>query len=395
MKICDSLSNAGGASPTELARPRVAVTGAGGFLGWHVRVLAQALGWPEPVVLSQADLAAPEVVAARLEGVDRVLHLAGVNLGDPTEVVAGNVKLAEALAQGLRRSARPPGSVVFANSVLAGNGTPYGDAKAMAAATLTDARPDLLDVRLPNLYGEHGRPFRNGVTATFCGVLVNGRVPEVHEDRELRLVHVTDAAARLLGAPASGTWDAAMPATAITLPELARRLSGYAGTYRRGSLPSLPDRYAVRLFNTYRSHLVPSRHPLLPAPRGTADQALRAMSADAEGTGEVHRSTVRPGERQVGRFHLATVRRILVLDGTAEIVLRRVGHQAVVRLTVAGEEEVVVVDVPTMWEYEIANPGADDLVMLTWTNAVGDQVRLDTYPDAAAAPERDRVPVVA
>ncbi|WP_243707261.1 capsular biosynthesis protein [Micromonospora sp. KC606] len=342
-------------------------------------------------MISQADLAAPDVVAARLEGVDRVLHLAGVNQGDPTEVVAGNVKAAVALARGLRRCARQPGSVVFANSVLAGNGTPYGDSKAMAAATLADARPDLQDVRLPNLYGEHGRPFRNGVTATFCGLLADGRLPEVHEERELTLVHVTDAAARLLGTPASGPWDAAMPGLAITVPELSRRLAGYAATYRSGNLPSLTDRHAVRLFNTYRSHLVPSRHLLL-ARRQTADEAFRAVTAGAPG--EVVRSTMRPGGCQVGRFHLATVRRILVLHGVAEILLRRVGHQAVVRLTVAGEEEVVV-DVPTMWEYEIANSGVGELVMLTWTNAVMDQSCLDIYPSAGAAQQRGLVPVVA
>ncbi|MEV2241603.1 NAD-dependent epimerase/dehydratase family protein [Micromonospora sp. NPDC049891] len=395
VKACDSTSTIGQAGPIHggTRALRVAITGAGGFLGWHVRVLAEALGWPEPVVISRADIAAADVVAARLEGIDRVLHLAGLNLGDPAEVVAGNVKLAEALVQGLRRCTHRPASVVFANSVLAGNGTPYGDAKAMAAETLTTARSDLVDVRLPNLYGEHGRPFRNGVTATFCGLLASGQVPEVHEDRELRLVHVTDAAARLLGAPASGTWDAAMPAVAITIPELAQRLTDCADVYRRGNLPSLSDRPAIRIFNTYRSHLVPSQHPLPPSSHGSAENLLTAMSVGADGAGELVRSIIPRNERQVGRFHLATVRRVLVLRGTADIVLRRVGHQAVVRLQVAAEDETVV-DVPTMWAYEITNRGSTELMMHTWTNARRDDADLDTFSHAGTSAP-DLAPVVA
>lgn len=79
---------------------RIALTGGDGFLGWHVRVLTRALGWPAPVLVDRADLTDPAAVAARISGVDRVLHLAGVNRGDPAEVAAGNVWLAAQLAEG-------------------------------------------------------------------------------------------------------------------------------------------------------------------------------------------------------------------------------------------------------------------------------------------------------
>src|ERR671917_439173 len=103
------------------------LTGGSGFLGWHVRVLAHALRMPSPRLVSREDLASPERLAEALDGADRVLHLAGVNRGDPAEVAAGNVSLAGALAQAIQRCATPPKTVMFANSVQAGNGTPYGD----------------------------------------------------------------------------------------------------------------------------------------------------------------------------------------------------------------------------------------------------------------------------
>ncbi|MFI7432026.1 polysaccharide biosynthesis C-terminal domain-containing protein [Micromonospora haikouensis] len=364
---------------------KVAVTGAGGFLGWHVRVLLRALGWPEPTIITRADLADPEAVAGKLCGTERVLHLAGVNRGTPAGVAHGNRAAATALAAGLRRCPEPPKSVVFANSVQAGNGTPYGDSKAQAAAILAEAGAgsQLVDVHLPHLYGEHGLPHYNSVTATFCRILADGGEPEVRQDRELRLVHVTDAAARLLDAPPSGVWDAAMPALRIGVRALADRLASFAATYRRAEIPPLLDRYDVRLFNTYRSHLFPGHYPMrLPRhadPRGELVEAVKTHG----GAGQTFCSTTRPGVTRGQHFHLAKVERFVVLRGTAEITLRRVGHAEVLRFPVGGAVPVVV-DMPTMWAHDITNTGADELVTLFWTDGIFDPERPDTYRETVA-----------
>jgi UDP-2-acetamido-2,6-beta-L-arabino-hexul-4-ose reductase len=365
---------------------KLAVTGAGGFLGWHVRVLVRALGWPEPTVITRTDLADPAVVAAKVSGVDRVLHLAGINRGEPTDVAAGNVELAAALARGLRRCPQPPKTVVFANSVQCGNGTPYGDSKAVAAATLTQAVAgcQLVDVRLPNLYGEHGRPFYNSVVATFCRLLAEGGEPEVRDDRELTLVHVTDAAAQLIDAPPAGIWDATMPALRIGVRTLAERLSGFAATYRTGQIPPLTDRHDVRLFNTYRSHCFPLHYPM-PLTRH-ADQRgdlVEVVKAHG-GAGQTFCSTSHPGITRGEHFHLGKVERFVVVRGTAEIRLRRIGDDRVVRFSVGGHEPVVV-DMPTMWAHSITNTGPEELLTLFWTNELFDPARPDTYPEPVCA----------
>ncbi|MFD2766147.1 capsular biosynthesis protein [Micromonospora eburnea] len=364
---------------------RIAVTGAGGFLGWHVRVLACVLGWPEPLVLTRAELAEPAAVAAKVAGADAVLHLAGVNRGEPGAVAAGNVQLAAQLAQGLKQCAEPPRSIVFANSVQAGNGTPYGDAKAAAARLLADTGLPFDDVLLPNLYGEHGRPWYNSAVATFCRVLAEGGQPEVHVDRELSLVHVTDAAARLLGAPADGTWDPAMPALRVGVRELADRLAGIAAIYRVGELPSLVERHDVRLFNTYRSHCFPGHYPLaLPRRADARGELVEAVRVHG-GPGQTFCSVTHPAMSRGDHFHLAKVERFVVLRGSAEILLRRVGHDGVVRFAVSGDDPVLV-DMPTMWAHKIVNTGTEPLVTLFWTNELFDPSRPDTWAEPVEAP---------
>ncbi|MEU4470478.1 NAD-dependent epimerase/dehydratase family protein [Micromonospora sp. NPDC023888] len=368
----------------------VAVTGAGGFLGWHVRVLLRALGWSEPAVLTRTDLADPAVVARKIAGVDRVLHLAGVNRGEPADVAAGNVQLAAQLANGLRACPDPPAQVVFANSVQAGNGTPYGDAKATAAGILAETGVSVDDVLLPNLYGEHGRPWYNSAVATFCRVLAEGGQPEVHADRQLDLVHVTDAAARLAGVAAGGSWDPALPALRIGVRDLADQLASYAGIYRTGEIPPLRDRHDVRLFNTYRSHCFPAHYPLaLPSRADARGELVETVKAHG-GAGQTFCSTTRPGITRGEHFHLAKVERFVVLRGTAEISLRRVGDTDVVRFPVSGDQPVVV-DMPTMWAHNITNTGPDELLTLFWTNELFDPERPDTWPEPVG--DEHRVPV--
>ncbi|PWR07662.1 capsular biosynthesis protein [Micromonospora acroterricola] len=363
---------------------RLAVTGAGGFLGWHVRVLLRALGWPEPIVVTRGDLVDPDVVAAKVAGVDRVLHLAGVNRGEPADVAGGNVQLAAQLAEGLRRCATPPARVVYANSVQAGNGTPYGDAKATAARVLAGAGVDLDDVLLPNLYGEHGRPYYNSAVATFCRVLAEDGRPEVHADRELSLVHVTDAAARLVGVPAAGSWDPAMPPLRIGVQALASRLTAMAATYRTGEIPSLLDRNDVRLFNTYRSHCFPAHYPLaLPRRADARGELVETVKAHG-GAGQTFCSTTLPGITRGEHFHLAKVERFVVLRGSAEISLRRVDDAEVLRFAVSGDVPVLV-DMPTMWAHKLVNTGPDELVTMFWTNELFDPDRPDTWPEPVEA----------
>ena len=93
----------------------VVITGAHGFLGWHVRVVAHANSLVVPHPLGRGD---EDRLVTCVDGADRVVHLAGGNRGTPAEVVLGNTRAASALAHAIRTAHTPPKTVVFANSIL-------------------------------------------------------------------------------------------------------------------------------------------------------------------------------------------------------------------------------------------------------------------------------------
>lgn len=363
---------------------RVVITGGEGFLGWHVRVVARALRLPDPVLIGRDNLAEPDRLASLLNGADRVLHLAGVNRGTPDQVSAGNLDLARALADGLRRCTTPPKSVAFANSIQAGNGTPYGESKAHAAALLSEATQwsgsSFADIRLPNLFGEHGRPHYNSVIATFCRVLADGGNPHVEQDRELELMHATDAATTLLAVDLVGPPRAPEEPVLRSVSQLAEQLRRFATTYRIGEIPELINRFDIRLFNTYRSHCFPGDLPLR-LPRHTDDRGDLVEAVKVHGGGgQTFCSGTKPDVTRGDHFHLAKVERFLVVRGEAEIRLRRVLHDDVIRFRVSGAEPSIV-DMPTMWVHSITNVGESELVTLFWANDLFDPVQPDTYQE--------------
>jgi UDP-2-acetamido-2,6-beta-L-arabino-hexul-4-ose reductase len=354
----------------------IVVTGAEGFLGWHVRALARVRGQGPTTGLGRVNDA---TLAAAVNGAERVIHLAGVNRASPAEVIEGNIGAASLLARAIRASSTPPKTVVYANSTQAGNNTPYGDAKAAAAQILAEATQwsgsSFVDVCLPNLFGEHGRPYYNSVVATFCARLAQGQVPEVRENRTLELMHATDAAAQLLGLTATP------PTSTVTVADLARRLSQLAAVYRTGDIPELTSRLDVRLFNTYRSFLDPApvALPRRADERGELVETVRVRG----GSGQTFCSTTRPGFTRGDHVHLAKVERFVVLRGEARITLRRLLHDDVVELPVGGDAPVAV-DIPTMWAHAITNTGSGELVTLFWANELFDPAAPDTYPEPVA-----------
>lgn len=362
---------------------RVALTGASGFLGWHVRVLARTRG-VEVVTVPRDTLADPTAAASVISGCDRLLHVAGVNRGEPAEVARANVELGEQVAAALAQCDQAPAVVALADSVQAGNGTAYGDAKAEAASLVAHACASVgagcADLLLPNLFGEHGRPHYNSVVATFCHELAEGREPVVHDaDASLALLHVQAAAALLLDSVAARS-PVAVPGTRVTVGDLARTLGEFSATYRRGDIPALSDELCVDLFNTYRAAAFRQSTPI-PLQRhadhrGGLVEAVRVV----EGGGQCFFSSSRPEVTRGEHYHLRKVERFVVLRGQATISLRRLLHDEVVTFRVSGDEPVAV-DMPTMWAHNITNVGDDELLTLFWADQLFDPAAPDTYPE--------------
>jgi UDP-2-acetamido-2,6-beta-L-arabino-hexul-4-ose reductase len=356
---------------------KILLTGAAGFLGWHTRVRLHALTGHEVVPVTRDDWGRLPALAA---GVEAVMHIAGVNRGEPQAVEPDNVRLAEDVAEAIAASGGPV-RVVFANSIQAGNDTPYGTGKERAAQVLGAAAKkaggSFVDVLLPNLFGEHGRPAYNSFVATFVDAVARGEQPSV-QDREVSLLHAQDAAQALIDALDTTVERVEPQGTSTTVVGVLETLREFRQTYAGGDVPALDTKLRVDLFNTYRAALFPARYPMSLTThvddRGTLVETVRAHG----GQGQTFVSTTRPGVTRGEHFHLGKVERFVVLSGQARIALRRVLTNEVVSFDVRGDAPAVI-DMPTMWVHNITNTGATDVSTLFWTHTLFDPDNPDTF----------------
>ena len=361
---------------------RMGVTGAEGFLGWHLRSLVFAKYGVECLPITREHLHDEERLVSALSEVDVVVHLAGMNRGIEHEVVESNLMLADKLSVALRQVTTQLG-IVNANSIHSHGDTAFGRSKAEASAILrtgcVEAGHTYSDVVLPNVFGEHGRPFYNSFVATFCHQLANGEEPRIDVDREFTLVHAQEAVAELLAAAESracGVVEVAGPLRSVS--EVLARLREISDLYSDGQLPNLANSFTRDLFNTYRSFTFPHKWPFMPVrhmdDRGDLVEAVRADGGETQ----VFFSTTQPGKTRGNHFHLRKVERFLVLRGEAVIRLRRMFTNEVVEFRVGGSQPAVL-DMPTLWTHSITNVGKGELLTLFYADDKYDPDDPDTY----------------
>jgi UDP-2-acetamido-2,6-beta-L-arabino-hexul-4-ose reductase len=361
------------------AMPQVALTGANGFLGWHTRCAARAHGQSSrPIRLGDSfDATATREVVGQA---DVLIHIAGVNRGSAEDIIDGNVSFAHQIGSSLRQTDRSPTVVVFANSIQAGSGTAYGKSKYDAARIVEEAAhavgAEFRDVILPNLYGEHGRPFYNSVVATFCHLLAEGQQPEIVDDKELVLMHAQDAADLLLGnTPTRG----AITHTS-TVGQLLTKLKKFADQYSDGDIPDISNDFDRNLFNTYRSYVSLLR-PGVPLLRHADERgSFFEVTRTHGGSGQTSFSTTVPGVTRGEHFHRRKVERFTVLAGQAIVRLRRMFTDEIIEVPARGDLPIAI-DMPTLWAHSITNVGNDELFTSFWSNELFDPLSPDTFAE--------------
>ncbi|HYO18959.1 MAG TPA: capsule biosynthesis protein CapF, partial [Dermatophilaceae bacterium] len=183
-------------------RPKMAITGPDGFVAWHVRCAARARWGRDLIGLGPDEFADPARLDAGIASADAVIHLAGVNrAADDGEIERVNPWLAEQLVASFERTGRVI-PVVYGNSIHSLGDSVFGVAKRRAASVLAEwgarSGASVVDVVMPNIFGEHGVPHYNSVIATFSHLIARGETPTLVDDKELPLVHVQRVADVLL-----------------------------------------------------------------------------------------------------------------------------------------------------------------------------------------------------
>lgn len=363
---------------------RIGITGSNGLIGWHQRAYFKAIQTPHEIRLANRSTFDNHASLQEFaSGLDTIIHFAGVNRDSDDVVEKINISLAKRLTVACEETQSTP-TLVFANSTHYDRDTAYGRGKRVAAETLENwahkNNTGFVNLILPHVFGEFGKPFYNSVVSTFCHQLAQRETPEIIVDGELELVHAQDVAAFCLNAiEEKRSGKIRLDGTKICVSALLETLRNMLACYQSGVFPTLASNFEISLFNTLRSYLFPNHYPakltLHSDNRGSLFEVVKSL-----GGGQVFLSTTRPGITRGNHFHTKKVERFLVAGGEATIRLRKLFQNNIVSFSVRGNEPCYI-DIPTFYTHDITNTGTSDLLTLFWANEIFDPKHPDTISE--------------
>ncbi len=363
---------------------KIGITGSNGFIGWHLRCYLQTLGSVEEIrIADRSTFSIVDDLKKFVEGLDVVFHLAGVNRADESTLLSGNIQPAKDLIEALKEK-NDTVCVIYASSTYAEvAGNAYGQGKSEAGKMLIDwannSKGHVINMIIPHVFGEYGRPFYNSAMATFCHQIANGEEVSVNSDGQLELIHVQDLVEIFVKSFEDGLeGDIRIYGEKISVASAASRLQVLYEEYvNQNRLPDLSASFDRNLFNTLRGAIASNDRITSPV-KHTDDRGWLVETVKAGSGGQCFVSTTKPGITRGNHFHRRKVERFFVLQGKGCIQLRKLFSDEIITYNLDGNVPSYV-DIPTLHTHSITNIGDDDLITLFWADEFYDPEKSDTY----------------
>jgi UDP-2-acetamido-2,6-beta-L-arabino-hexul-4-ose reductase len=369
---------------------KVGITGQSGFIG---QLLFNFLRFKENISLVpfydeyfNDDKKLDEFV----KDCDIIFHLAALNRHNSEDVIyETNLLLVNKLINACKRMGARP-HIVFSSSIQEGKDNAYGKSKKEGRLLFekwaNENNAKFTGLIIPNVFGPFGRPFHNSVISTFSYQLINNLEPKIEVDNKLNLIYINDLLDQFWEIISSNSFEIVSKiyikhTVEKKVSEILSLLIDFKESYiNRSIIPRLNDKFDIDLFNTFRSYIQEEKlinyldkktdH------RGTFVEVLKTQTQ-----GQFSYSTTLPGVTRGNHFHLRKIERFIVIKGKAEICIRRIGTNKVIKFNL-DEENPAYIDIPIWYTHNIKNIGDTELITLFWTNEFFKQEDPDTFYEA-------------
>jgi len=363
---------------------KILITGSKGFIGKNLCVHLYERDDIQVVTFTHEDK--PQVIAKKLNGVEFVFHMAGVNRSENIEEFArGNVDLTDYLCRAIEETGNKI-SIIYCSSIQAESDNPYGKSKLAAEESLIKFSGKtgcpVYIFRLPNVFGKWCKPNYNSVVATFSHSIARDLPIKINDPSAIiQLIYVDDVVKRFIsimdGSSVGGEYCYVEPEYEISVGELAEKIKFFKESrvmLRTGSVGVGLDR---ALYSTYLSYLEPEQFSYA-IPKYEDDRGVFVEMLKTKNSGQFSYFTAHKGVTRGGHYHHTKNEKFLVLKGEALFKFRHVVTNDYYELKTSGKDPIVVETVPG-WTHDITNIGNDEMFVMLFANEVFDPDHPDTY----------------
>jgi UDP-2-acetamido-2,6-beta-L-arabino-hexul-4-ose reductase len=366
---------------------KVGVTGSTGFIGYH---LTQTLRLKKDkymlIDFDRVFFSNQSLLDKFVKKCDVIIHLASLNRHNDSDILSNtNLLLTSQLIESLERTSSKA-HVFISSSTQEKLNNEYGISKIKSRQLFSNwskrKGANFTGLIIPNVFGPFCKPFYNSVIATFSHLLSIGQIPEVFDDKELKLIYVGDLVERIIELIElnDNSHELYIKHTKqISVSEILALLMQYRDDYLvNGNIPQINNNFDRDLFNTFRSYVnypeyFPKKYLVNSDDRGVFVEIIRNGSS-----GQTSFSTTKPDITRGNHFHTRKIERFAVISGSAQIQLRKIGSEDLVNFFL-DDSVISYVDMPIWYTHNIKNIGKNDLITIFWIDEPFDINKPDTF----------------
>ena len=358
---------------------KVLVTGAKGFIGKHMCLHLERLGFTVlPYDLDNSD----EDLKAFVDEADFIIHLAGINRPlTIEEFYDGNSNFTAKVVDFVKKSNKNT-PIIMSSSIQAELDNDYGKSKKMGEDYLLNSGLPVYVYRLANVFGKWCRPNYNSACATFCYNIAHD-LPIQIRDREY-VVHfnyiddICEEFIKTINGDLKGSKEIlyVQPTHDCSLGKLADLLYYFKGEIEsERHLPLIHDEFELKLFKTFCDYLSEDGYSFNFASdaRGSFEELYKSKK-----WGQISDNVSYPGITKGGHYHTYKKEIFYTVIGQCEIKQRNIENNDMIVDVVDGEHPNPI-NIRVGYTHQIKNIGKENSHTIMWISEIYNPETHDTY----------------
>ena len=365
---------------------KVTITGQDGFIGFHLyNTIKYKFHKIELIDFRKNYFKESDKIDQIFSSTDVIIHLAGLNRHDDENYLLDqNIILGKKIIDSIIRI-NFKGKLIFASSIQQKDDNAYGVSKRKSVENFFNASSKyaftFINLVIPNVFGPFCKPNYNSFIATFCYNSLNKKKNIIKKNKDVPLIYIDNLIHQIIQKIKVGSTDEfkVIEDINIKVNEVKNIIDDFNQVYfKNGNIPDLNNPFKINLFNTFHSyiepeHFFPRKHRLINDDRGSFAEILRSSSK-----GQVSFSVTNPGHTRGNHFHTRKIERFSVLEGEAEINIKKIGSNKIHTFTLSGKNPCYV-DRQVWYTHNVKNIGDKNLITLFWINEFYNENDSDTF----------------
>ncbi len=244
----------------------IGITGSAGLLGKHMCMYLSDQNLTNIKYADRTIINNDNLFCDFINQSDCIIHFAGVNRGEESDIYNVNIELAERIITKLN-SKKDPTYLLFSSSTQINRDNIYAASKRKCSelfeswSSSTDNQ--FCNLVIPNVFGEWGKPYYNSVVATFCKKIVENQETKIIDDIEIELIYAQNLSAQIYEIIKKYiTGNVKINGDHITISELRDQLITYNTNYSDVNPALLTGTHSMNLFKTLSSYKYPDNFPM-------------------------------------------------------------------------------------------------------------------------------------